>query len=402
MTERLPVPSSPAFDAIAAGSQFRDLMARPVRATPDAIFRAFHTVTLSDMPLASALGALRYLPGRLLRRTPPADAAAPFLDQLIRGGTLILDDDAPREILTGSAGQLHRIIDQAPVHFETRAAFDAFVDPDHEKLFMSIRVAPTGRPGEHWLVLEHATVPLSARSARRFRRYWRVIRPTGRFVTQHLLRAIAARARRDDARDVLLDRFMPAWDVVERHQTRVGAPADVTLTAARELDLFGAPLVHAIFKAREWLMRSQPAVPLPRGLMASVLSIGWGVLAEVPGREVVVGAITKPWEPNPTFHALPPDDFAAFAEPGYVKIAWTLRADPLDASTSFYRTETRAMATDAAARRRFRRYWRVVSPGIWLIRRLSLAPLRRDAERRWRGHGGPMPEGHGPATPVRR
>lgn len=185
--------------------------------------------------------------------------------------------------------------------------------------------------------------------------------------------------------DALLDRFMPAYDVVERHGIRVAAPPALTLTAACEQDLFHIPLVRAIFRAREILLGATPDDrPRPRGLLAATLALGWGVLAEVPEREIVVGAVTKPWEPNPAFRALPPADFAAFAEPGFVKIAWTLRADPLDGDASLFRTETRAIATDPIARARFRRYWALVSPGIALIRRLSLRPLRRDAERRAR------------------
>jgi hypothetical protein len=116
--------------------------------------------------------------------------------------------------------------------------------------------------------------------------------------------------------------------------------------------------------------------------MAAVQALGWGILAEVPDRELVVGAVTRPWEADVTFHALPPDEFATFSKPGVVKIAWTLRADPVDGETSIFRTETRAMATDATARARFRRYWAFASPGIALIRRLSLRPLKREAERR--------------------
>jgi hypothetical protein len=109
---------------------------------------------------------------------------------LIDGGTLILADDTPREIITGSAGQLHRIVDQAPVRFASRQAFDAFADPQHEKLFMSLRVTETGVPGESWLVLEHATLALSDDAERRFRQYWHVIKPTGAFVSRRLLKAV--------------------------------------------------------------------------------------------------------------------------------------------------------------------------------------------------------------------
>jgi hypothetical protein len=110
-----------------------------------------------------------------------------------------------------------------------------------------------------------------------------------------------------------------------------------------------------------------------------VQSLGWGVLAMVPGREVVVGAVTKPWEANVTFRALPPDQFAAFSEPGYVKIVWTLRAEPITATESL-RTETRAIATDPRARVKFR-HWSFLSRGIIVIRWTVLGPLKSEAER---------------------
>jgi hypothetical protein len=80
--------------------------------------------------------------------------------------------------------------------------------------------------------------------------------------------------------------------------------------------------------------------------------------------------------------ALPPDQFTAFHEPGYVKIAWTLRADPTGPAASVARTETRALATDADARTKFRRYWSFVSPGVLLIRNFSLRLVKQQAERR--------------------
>src|SRR5262249_40657302 len=141
-------------------------------------------------------------------------------------------------------------------------------------------------------------------------------------------------------------------------------------------------LVRAIFKGRELLFgAAADERSRPRGLLAQVQALGWLVLAENPGREIVMGAVTRPWQANVTFRGVPPDRFASFAEPGFVKIAWTLRADPDGDGRTMFRTETRAVATDAFARARFRRYWAFVSPGILLIRRASLAALKADAER---------------------
>ena len=183
--------------------------------------------------------------------------------------------------------------------------------------------------------------------------------------------------------DDLLDRFMPVYDVVERHHIRIAAPASVTLAAAQELELERLPVVRAIMKGRELILGSTPDDrPRPTGLLAEMQSLGWRVLTAIPGREIVVGAVTKPWEANVTFRGLAPDEFTAFREPDYVKIAWTLRADPIGPTESVFRTETRALATDATARRKFRWYWSFLSPGINLIRWASLRPVKRDAERR--------------------
>jgi hypothetical protein len=189
--------------------------------------------------------------------------------------------------------------------------------------------------------------------------------------------------------DPLLDRFLPVYEIVERHQIRVAAPAAVTLAVARDADLQASPVVRTIIRAREVILGATPDDrQRPRGLLAETQLLGWGVLADVPGREVVVGAVTRPWEANVTFRALPPDQFAAFNEAGYVKIAWTIRADPITASESIFRTETRAIATDPTARAKFRRYWCFLSPGIIVIRWALLGPVKKEAELRAREAGG--------------
>jgi hypothetical protein len=182
-----------------------------------------------------------------------------------------------------------------------------------------------------------------------------------------------------------LDRFMPAPEVAERHEVVVAAPAELTMAAARELDIFRSPLVSAVFAVRTLPARLRGAAARrPASLLTETLALGWRVLAEEPGRWIVVGAVTQPWHAEVTFRGLPPEEFADFAEPGYAKIVWTLEAIPLTPSTSRFRTETRVTTTDARARARFRRYWAVFSPGILLVRRASLGLVKADAERRFK------------------
>ncbi len=192
--------------------------------------------------------------------------------------------------------------------------------------------------------------------------------------------------------DPPLDRFMPAYKVVERHHIAIDAPAEITLAAAGDQDLMSNRIIRSVFKARELVLGSTPSTrPLPQALLPQVLALGWRVLFETPGREIVVGAVTQPWEADVTFRGLTPDEFAAFNDPGYVKIVWSLRADPLGVDRSIFRTETRARATDPSARAKFRRYWSLASPGIWLIRRASLGPLKEEAERRSRSRTSDLP-----------
>jgi hypothetical protein len=180
----------------------------------------------------------------------------------------------------------------------------------------------------------------------------------------------------------LLDAFMPDYDIVERHHTRIDAPAAVALAAACEVDLLQSPLARAIFAARALALGGHPDDrPRPRALLPLMQSIGWEVLAQVPGRAVVFGAVTRPWEAEPVFRPVGKGFFAGFNERGYVKITWTLRADP-DGDGCLFRTETRACATDPFARARFRRYWAFVEPGVRVIRSAILEPVKREAERR--------------------
>ena len=181
----------------------------------------------------------------------------------------------------------------------------------------------------------------------------------------------------------LLDPILPHPEVRERHETRVRAPADRTWAAAEDLDLARSPVVSAIFSARELLMGSKTAEnSQPRRFLDQIRALGWRQLAGEPGRALVFGAVTQPWEVNVVFRGLDPEEFARFDQPGYAAIAWTLEVHPVAPDESIFRTETRVRTTDPHSRERFRRYWSVMSPGIRLIRLESLRLIRKDAAHR--------------------
>jgi len=95
--------------------------------------------------------------------------------------------------------------------------------------------------------------------------------------------------------DQLLDLFMPSYEVVDRHKVRVNAPAEVALSAAAGMDLQSCAVIRGIFKAREWILRSRPdARNRPREFLAEMKFLGWGSLAEMPGREIVMGGSRPP------------------------------------------------------------------------------------------------------------
>jgi len=182
---------------------------------------------------------------------------------------------------------------------------------------------------------------------------------------------------------VVLDAFIPVPDIRERHTLPVHAPADVAADVARHFDMASLPLVRSAFWLRGKLMGARgPDAQRPMDV-ASLLRMGWGLLAEAPGRFFAAGAKCQTWRGNVVFTPVEASQFASYSEPGFVKIAWTFETEPLGPTLTSLASETRAVGTDAAARIEFLRYWRWARFGIVGIRRLLLPAIRRSAQQRW-------------------
>ncbi len=159
-----------------------------------------------------------------------------------------------------------------------------------------------------------------------------------------------------------LDGALPEWHHRERHSVAVEATSERALDAFRAVGLADLPLVRTLFRLRG-LSASRHG-----SIFDAMTHSGFGRV----GDDVLV-LVGKPWLPKGRRVAAP--DFAAFAEPGYAKIAMDVTA--VDGRLS---TETRIFLTDARARRRFRLYWLVVRPFSGLVRRSWLSAAKSRAE----------------------
>jgi hypothetical protein len=168
-----------------------------IHAPPAAIFRALRTVTLAEMPLAYALGTIRYLPGllsgRLKRR--PDEASRPFFEI---AGSLVLAEEPDREIVIGCIGKLHDLRDQQFVPLDGPEAFGAFDLPDYEKFVQSFRIAGADRHGDCLIVAEHRTRVLGAHGRWKFALYWwLMVGWAGDLLLRMMLHAVKRRAERE-------------------------------------------------------------------------------------------------------------------------------------------------------------------------------------------------------------
>ncbi len=195
-----------------------------------------------------------------------------------------------------------------------------------------------------------------------------------------------------EARAMLLDHYLPQYDVTETYAIIVDADPDLTWHAVRRSDLSRSAVVHVLLELRSLpnrlhgVLKGRPSeTARPPLTLDDMKRAGFLLLDERPGREIVFGTIVQPWnaviddKPAPKVE---PDRFTAFDIPGYVKVAFNIRVEPYGSGRALITTETRTAATDPMSLRRFARYWLFIGPFSALIRRLMLRIAKSDAERR--------------------
>ncbi len=197
---------------------------------------------------------------------------------------------------------------------------------------------------------------------------------------------------------LLIDEYVPEFDETRIEHLVIDGPTDVVYETMRELDFL---MVHSPITDLAMFVRTlpdkigrltrrnePPAPPLPALKLSAMFDRegferievleGWLGLAEERGREIVFGAVGKPWLADIEWKTVAQEDFAGFDEPGWAKIAASISVREYGAKRSILTYEARTVMTDDDSRERFHRYWTVVSPFVGTIMRALLRTVAEE------------------------
>ena len=177
------------LDAFLPAWQFREVHTLGVAAPPERVFDAITRVRAEDIRFFRTLTWIRRggrsVPESILNAGP----GEPLLDVATRSGFIWLGNEAPREVVIGTAVL-------APRGWREKLTPEAFLEPlppGFALAGMNFLVAPCGLNGS--VITTETRVFANNRSAcRRFAMYWRLIYPGSAIIRRMWLRAIARRA----------------------------------------------------------------------------------------------------------------------------------------------------------------------------------------------------------------
>jgi hypothetical protein len=172
---------------------------------------------------------------------------------------------------------------------------------------------------------------------------------------------------------MLVDEFLPVYDVSDSVATVVEADIATTWAALIEVDLIEVgrrrPLVAVLGALRalpdivSHVLHGEPPVSAPEQLrLRDTAQLppgdgGWVLLGERPQQEIALALVGKFWRPVIPFASVTADEFRGFSEPGFAKTVYSLSVRALDGHRTLLTGVMRTATTDEHARRWFRRYW---------------------------------------------
>ena|SRR5437773_4918545 len=182
---------------------------------------------------------------------------------------------------------------------------------------------------------------------------------------------------------MLIDSFAPQFDADETHTILIHASRQMVYEAVRTADIGGSASIKFLL-----LLRSLPAFvtrrqDLPRNqkiTLETMMSSGFGLLADEPPNEIVLGVTGRFWRPAGNLSPFHRKDFDRPVPAGLARGVWNFSISEGGNGKTILRTETRVICGDVASRRKFLTYWLIVRPFSGLIRQIILKRVRSAAE----------------------
>jgi hypothetical protein len=181
---------------------------------------------------------------------------------------------------------------------------------------------------------------------------------------------------------LLLDRWLPEFDVSKRHAIRIRAGRERVFQELLRYDFRTSWSTRVLMRLRGYGSRARRArTERSATLPESLARFGFTPLEEDPGREMVFGLVGRFWLAKGDLRTASADEFPAFREPGFAKAVWNLLLEEDGPGMTRLSTETRVLCFGDATRRKFLLYWRVVEHFSGVIRWSLLRGVRREAEK---------------------
>jgi hypothetical protein len=172
---------------------------------------------------------------------------------------------------------------------------------------------------------------------------------------------------------MLVDEFLPVYDVSDSVATVVHADVATTWDALMQVDVVEVgrqrPLAATLGALRalpeivSHVLHGEPSPKMPTHLrLRDITTVpmregGWVLLGERPRDEIALGLVGKFWRPVISFATVTAEEFRDFAAPGFAKTVYSLSVQVVGEDRTLLVATMRTATTDEHARRWFRRYW---------------------------------------------
>ncbi|MFN2427996.1 MAG: hypothetical protein ABR587_16285, partial [Candidatus Binatia bacterium] len=180
---------------------------------------------------------------------------------------------------------------------------------------------------------------------------------------------------------MLIDEFAPEFDVEETHRLEIAASASAVYAALWTTDLGGSRIVRGLMTLRSLPKmlfgagaKKENAAPVAFTL-ETLITAGFGKLAEDEGREVVLGVNGRFWRPVDNLLPFRREDFARPVPVGTARAVWNFHVTGISPHRTLLTTQTRVLCGDATSRLKFRAYWVFVRPFSGWIRMVMLRAI---------------------------